>query len=233
MKDFEVHLGFPRKAEALCLEIAQKDAAPWALKSAMEVLSGTTTQRCADPHGVPGSLGTLATRRFSTPQDAAVVVDQLALRCSSEPDVRIELEEVLLTQLDEDDQLIQEIEMYDPDSSQFDHACLIPDTPPYEAHFGIRRLDGKPLGMPTGDFLEIARSVDVPVDEIVRFGPAKEKVICTTFFFTYDEMRERVQPYGRLLRDALHRFDRGLHLKLVAERIILCAEPRTTSLPSS
>jgi hypothetical protein len=228
-KDFEVHVGFPKNATELSGTIKSQLGNGWKEKPAIDAVR--PSQCFPDPHSVPGSLGLLLTKHVSSITAALELADAVAKLCSSNPSVRIEVEEVLLVQLDELDRRLDEPHAFVPQNDCIPHGQIVLDTPPYEIHFGVHTKEGSLLGLTTQDVFDKACWAGVAIDEAVRFTDGRnEKVILTKFIDDLDELNTQTPIYGKIIRDAFRAIDKRFELKLVSERIILCAEPIAASV---
>jgi hypothetical protein len=227
-EDFEVHVGFPKNATELS-DTIKNQISGWKAKSAVDAVR--PSQCFPDPHSVPGSLGLLLTRHVTSLAAALELADDVATRCATNPNVRIEIEEVLLVQLDEIDLPLRRPQPYTPGNSSVPNGQIVVDTPPYEIHFGIHTKEGSLRGHTTQNVFDTACSAGVNIDEAVRFTDGKnEKVILTKFISDYDDLEEQSHEYGTIIRRAFRALDDRLQIKLVSERIILCAEPIARAL---
>lgn len=225
-EDFEVHVGFPKNASELSGTIKSQIGGVWKTKPATDAVR--PSQCFPDPHSVPGSLGLLLTKHVTSIEDALELADAVAKQCAANPSVRIEIEEVLLVQLDDFDLPLKQPNAYAPRNGCIPNGQIVVDTPPYEIHFGIHARDGSLLGLTTQDVFDNACAAGVNIDEAVRFADGKkEKVILTKFIYDFDDLARQSYEYGKILRGAFRTVDDRFQLKLVSERIILCAEPIT------
>jgi hypothetical protein len=223
-EDFEVHVGFPKNATSLSGAIKSQIGGVWKEKPAIDAVR--PSQCFPDPHSVPGSVGLLLTKHVTSITAALELADRVAKECASNPSVRIEIEEVLLVQLDELDLPLKKPQAYEPQNGCIPNGQIVLDTPPYEIHFGIHTKEGSLLGFTTQDVFDKARGAGVAIDEAVRFTDGKnEKVILTKFIDGLDELATHTPEYGKIIRNAFRAVDERFQLKLVSERIILCAEP--------
>lgn len=221
--DFEIHVGFSLKSSEAS-RLLKATPTPWTFRSVSEVVIGQASHGCLDAHEVPGVLTTLANRRTRTLESAIAEIERLGQLYRLFPDVRLELEQVLLTQPGVGAQSIQPALPYQPDPSQFQHSLLIQNTPPYEAHFIIRCPDGQAISYSTHTLVGMAETAGVPLHQAVRFIE-NERIILTTFFQDDEEAQEHSHRFAERLRGGLSRLDDNLMLTLVVERIILCAQP--------
>lgn len=224
MHDFEIHIGFPTSAAEEFERLGNETGRKWKTSTVAEVVAGSIGRGMLDPHDVPGELLGLATMRCTNLADALVLGDELAAKYQAVPDIRIEIEQVLLTQPPGSERHFESPIGYVACQDDFPHGELIRDTPSFEAHFGIQTKDGAPIPQSTAALVELAERQGIPVHQAVRFK-SKEKVVLTTFFQNNEEMTEWSGIYADKLLGALASEYKQLQLKLVAERIVLCLKP--------
>lgn len=226
--DFEVHVGFPRDSDALADHIRSSIGGVWKMKQATD--SVRPSNCLADPHSVPGSLGKLLTQHVPTIHQALSVADSVLKLCAANPNVRVEVEEVLYVGLEDSDIRVQLHTDFEPHDNSLLNGQLVIDTPPFEIHFGVSEGDGSTFPLATQQLFELAAELEIPVDEAVRFvGDAREKVILTSFVDSFDDLALRTPKLGSRLYAALPSINSEFTMKLVAERIILCAAPNRQS----
>jgi len=224
-RDFEIHVGFPIQD----LEHGRKlkAAAPgtWVSLEADEVTHGTSCSG-PDPHDVPGRLGIVTTTRFTAVTEAIQAADHMCGQLGSLPDTRIELEEVLCDwRYGEPRSHFVQADPYVPDSTHFPHGLLLPETPAFEAHYVIKSPNGS-VPADTKTLVALAEEAGIPVDQGVSFDRAT-KVILTVFFSTWEQMRTESVAFADKLAPKLSSLGDNTQLKVVAERILLCLQPRS------
>lgn len=228
MKDFEVHVGFADKDMALnsigALNESQQDH--WKMLEVSEVIDGAQPDPCLEPHDVPGGLVIMATTRMSDLQSAIAKVDHLAQNYQNSSTVRIELEQVLLTQVRDEVEPLQIPDVYEPTGADFQYAILLEKTPKFEVHFTVSNKVKNSISQATSDIVALAHQLGISVDQTVRFfsDAGKEKVIMTVFFDSFEKMNEQFGFLFSGLQKALKKTDENLRLKGVAERIIAVAK---------
>lgn len=223
-RDFEIHVGFSREDIALADRLSTHKSG-WSFAYVQEVVVPLLGHGMYDGHDVPGHLGLLATKRRSNYADALGEVDSVAATFKGCTRVRIELEEVLLTHVGSDPgEPLAPIDC-SPTASDLVHAALIADTPPFEIHFGVYQRDAGPLKLNTAELVQAFEQAEVPIHEAVRFS-SKPKITTTTFFPTQAQILAECAPLASRVGRALA--DTSLYIKIAAERIVLCAKPRTT-----
>lgn len=226
LRDFEIHVGFPDRSQAVAQSLVRDspgEGPKWKLSKVGIVMDGYSTHDIEDAHDVE-NLAALATCRSHTVEEACEIVDRVAVLLEPVPGARIEMEQVLLSQTGKEHRPLLEPDPYVPIQAHFKNAILIPETPHFEMHLGVRMKNGKRLHYNVSTLMDLAERWRVPIHQGVYFT-SKEKITFTTFFKSFDEMQRDFHVYGDRFRSAVKRFDPHLETKLVAERIVLCAKP--------
>lgn len=222
--DFEIHTGFSRRSVRLFDRLATEGRGVWKVLEVSEVVNGPVSMTLFDAHDVPGNLGLMAIKRVTDQNTALAEVNRVARKYASEPGVRIELEQVLMTVLNGKSSS-SPVAAWIPDAEDFEDGILICETPPFEAHFSLEaRTTGALIKYSTKTLIDVATSAGIPVHQAVRFS-TEDQVILTTFFATYEEMVDSTTDLAASYQSALDHLD-GVRLKVVAERIISCVQPR-------
>lgn len=220
--EFEIHTGFSKRAIGLVDRLPADERHLWKILHVAEVVNGPESMDLFDAHDVPGVLGLMATKRARSTEEALAEVNRVARMYATEPDVRIELEQVVMTIANGSSSSVPATS-WTPTPQDFKNGTLIPETPLFEAHFSLKApRTGDRLPHSTKRLIEIATSAGIPVHQAVRFT-TEDQVILTTFFEEYGEMVEATPALTEAFRRAL---DGGARLKVVAERIIACLQPR-------
>jgi hypothetical protein len=216
--DFEIHVGFSNQDMRLADQLPL--AMTWVLATVQEVVTPAHGRGMYEGHDVPGPLGLLATARFTTLGSALEGVNEVGRCFRGQGQIRIEVEEVLLTHIGPEPPEI----IATPDCvighGILTDAELILDSPPFEIHFGLCQEDyDHPLGVTTQAVVE---RLGDDIHEAVRFS-SKNKITTTTFYTNLSQMRRSCRPLADRVRTAIS--DMPLKIKVVAERIVLCAAP--------
>lgn len=226
--DFEVHVGFPRDSGNLAARIGESIGGTWKVKQATD--SVRPSNCLADPHSVPGSLGQLLTQHVPTIDGAFTIADKVLELCSANPNVRVEIEEVLYVGHDISAVDVRSHTPFEPNDETLANGQRVIDTPPFEIHFGVSNAGGAAFPLSTQQVFDFASGLGIPVDEAVRFqGGAREKVILTSFVPSFEELAELTPQLGSQFYEAMPSLSPDFAMKLVAERIILCAAPISKS----
>lgn len=217
--DFEIHVGFSRVDLGLTKRLPR--TLKWVAGYVHEVVTPAHGRGMYEGHDVPGPLGLIATTRLPSLGAALAGVDAIGRSLAGESHVRIEVEEVLLTHLGSEPPEFRSTPDCSVQEGDLAHVDLILDSPPFEIHFGLYQdHSDHPFGIGTQEVVDLLGD---HIDEAVRFS-SKKKITTTTFFATLAEMQRSCQPLSKLVCEAL--VELPLSLKVVAERIVLCAAPK-------
>jgi hypothetical protein len=219
----EIHVGFSSKNESLAAMLGV-DKRIWSLRHVSEVCIGYAADGCMDIHDVPGCLSVLATFHTRSVDIAVDEIDRLGTIFAGYPDIRIELEQVLLTEYTASTERIRNAIAWTPTPETFEHITLIEQTPKYEAHFSVRAVDGSNINETTKAIADIATSCHLPIHQVIRFT-SRDRIVLTTFFDSYEDARDHTPTLAAELARNLTAVDRDLRLKTIVERIILCGFP--------
>jgi hypothetical protein len=225
---FEIHVGFPPNLTGSLNLLPNGSEGRWLNLRAMEVVTALSDQDHFAAHDVPGDLSILVTRRFTDVRVAHGMIDEIAARFAHKPDIRIELEQVLLCEDDGRHRPIQACVDFNPSQQALRHAQLIPRIPPFEVHYAIKSKDQLIINHEIGVFIELAKQAGVRLDQAARFQSprSEQKIILTSYFAGYKGMLDMAQEFADRLRIGLSALDSKLQLKATAERILLCAKPK-------
>ena len=222
LSDFEIHVAFPRDLTGLRKRL-DPEKEHWNRVNVSEVVTGPASQGSCNGHDVPGVLTWMSTKRVNDFEVAVSEVGRLARLYHDSDNIRIELEQVLMTD-DGSHPVVLPATRRTPLASDFGAGKLVANTPPFETHFSI--VTGRtndPVRAKTWELIELAESIGLPVHQAVRFA-GTGKVIVTTFF---EDFREMVAETKRLTPDYRRALAaRELTLKVVSERIISCVQPQ-------
>lgn len=225
---FEIHVGFPPNLTGSLSLLPNEPEGDWQSLRAIEVITALSDQDHFAAHDVPGELLVLVTRRFKDVWAAYEMVDEIAARFAHKPDIRIELEQVLLCEDAEKHQPIQACVDFKPSQESLRHAQLIPGIPPYEVHYAIKSEGHLTISHEMAVFIQLAKEAGVRLDQAARFCSkgSEQKIILTSYFPGYKGMLDMAQEFADRLRAALKSLEGNLQLKATAERILLCAKPK-------
>ena len=224
-RDFELHVGFPIQdlGQGRLLKAEAPDS--WVSIEADEIVHGKS---CSEPdsHDVPGRLGIVVTTRLREVSEATQAADRMCERLASLPGARIELEEVLCDwRHGEPRPQFLRADPYIPDADHFPNGLLIPKTPAFEAHYIVKSATGR-VPEDTKTLVHLAEDAGVPVDQGASFDQAT-KIILTVFFSTWEQLRTESVDFAHKLAPKLSALGDNIRLKTVAERILLCLQPRS------
>ena len=221
---FEIHVSFSRELTPLYERLGREHQEKWTPLYVSEVLNGPDSTGCFDAHEVPGMLALMATMRVNSESDALAEVNRLAALYRGEPNVRIELEQVLATFEDEGPHAFAPVSTWTPTSAEFSAGCLVDDTPAFETHFTFKSTNGSmPILYSAQELLDLAVGSGIPVHQIVNFGSGQQ-ISMTTFFDSLDSLRDGTNDLAPRLR-TIASGRNGMRFKTVAERILACIQP--------
>lgn len=248
--NFEIHIGFPTNENSSTrkfLEHLKSDKKGWVYS---DVFNVDSNPEILDPHNVPGTLGCLVSKDYSTNdsrvnekvrEDMQFVLSLLSL--IGIENARVELEFVFgYSRQIKDRNLALKLPTWNMPSItssmlEFDNAEKIEDTPNSEIHFVLApdktnsNSFSKKLTMKEAS--EIIKSVGVDVKQTIEYrsqamraiDTKERKLICTSYYENPEDAKEHAEKL--LNNDSLIEqvSKHGYTLKFVIERIFACYKP--------
>lgn len=222
--DLEVHVGYSSTMYHAAELLKGHAGVGWRVRPVLDVLHGVSAAGCIDPHDVPGQLAQMATVHLDDLAIALEVVSRTAQIYRDEPDIRIELEQVLLKhEVGSPPSIIPPLS-YEPRTRDVGGAHLIAETPAFEAHFSVQMANDVPLPLPMQRLVAAIERRGVPVHQAVEFSEPP-RVVLTSFFKSFEEMSGLFPTLFTNVGEALAELLPAARMVATAERIILCAQP--------
>jgi hypothetical protein len=244
---FELHVGFPKKAEnavkAFINSLARENREKWSCSEVDAVYSEAAAE---DQHNVPGTLGFLVSKSFSdrdvTSDEEVLAEAQWVISKLAEidvPDARLEIEYVFgyLTRRKNDDDSGASLRFSEPPEWS-DQMLKLEDgrrlrPPNSEIHFIFEMEEKGESAISNEEAAEILAAYGVEVQQTIEYrsqtmiksGREDKKVICTSYYDSpvqAEKAARRLFVNTRLCEELA---ERGYSLRLMLERILGCFQP--------